>query len=194
MCFFETIWVQQGRPLHLEYHQKRVAATAADHGFAAPQLQSAFSDCKHEGRAKVLYDENGIRGVETSPYAFTPIGSVTPVTARIEYAYKYCDRSAIDTLKQGRDEILIVQNDLVTDTSIANVAFYDGRVWYTPKEPLLKGTYRARLLDQKRLQPADIALNDLQNFQKMAVMNALAGFVILPKFQIKKGNGCILTL
>ncbi|MGM0533664.1 MAG: aminotransferase class IV [Campylobacterota bacterium] len=186
--------MQQGQPQHLEYHQNRVAATAADHGFAAPQLQSAFSDCKHEGRAKVVYDENGIRDVETSSYAFSPIRCVTPVTARIEYAYKYCDRSAIDALKQGRDEILMVTNNMVTDTSIANVAFYDGRVWHTPKTPLLQGTQRARLLDQKRLQPADIALDDLQNFQKMAVMNALAGFVILPKFQIKKENGCILTL
>ena len=51
-------------------------------------------------------------------------------------------------IRQDKDDILIVKNGLLTDTSIANIALYDGNDWYTPLHPLLKGTKRAELLDK----------------------------------------------
>ena len=41
--------------------------------------------------------------------------------------------------KREQDEILITRNGLLTDTSIANIALFNGKEWHTPKHPLLKG-------------------------------------------------------
>jgi len=32
---------------------------------------------------------------------------------------------------------------------VANIALYDGHTWYTPAHPLLQGTKRAELLDNR---------------------------------------------
>jgi 4-amino-4-deoxychorismate lyase len=74
-----------------------------------------------------------------------------------------------------------VQGGLVSDTTIANVAFFDGSVWLSPKKPLLEGTTRARLLDEKKIHLADIEANDLKRFKKIALLNAMIGFDILQK-------------
>jgi len=67
----------------------------------------------------------------------------------------------------------------VTDTSIANIAFYDNGMWKTPKNPLLKGTTRARLIDEGKLIEADIRVNELRNFSKVALLNAMIDFDVL---------------
>ena len=97
----------------------------------------------------------------------------------LDYRLKYADRTELDQLflKRGEaDDILIIQNGLVTDTSIANIAFFDGDKWITPKEPLLKGTTRARLLDEKKIFEQDIKIADLGKFTEFALMNAMIGF------------------
>jgi len=98
----------------------------------------------------------------------------------LKYPLKYENRDMLNTLvtqNSHADDILIVQDTKVTDTSIANVAFYDGTSWFTPKTPLLHGTTRARLLDEGKLITKDIFLDSLQNYTKIAIMNAMIGFV-----------------
>jgi len=105
----------------------------------------------------------------------------------IDYAYKSTDREEIDALYQKRedcDEILIIKDLLVTDTSIANIAFYTAEgIWITPKSPLLKGTTRARLLDEGKLVEADIKANELRSFSKVALLNAMIDFDILERYE-----------
>ena len=52
------------------------------------------------------------------------------------------------------------------------------------KTPLLKGTSRQRLLQSGFLTPKDISKNELLNAKKIALMNAMIGFVELDKFKI----------
>ena len=69
----------------------------------------------------------------------------------MNYDLKYFDRKIFDDLKKNikADDILIIKNGFITDTSIANILFFDGKKWITPKKPLLKGTVRERLLRMK---------------------------------------------
>jgi 4-amino-4-deoxychorismate lyase len=97
----------------------------------------------------------------------------------IEYDYKYLDRTAIEKLysqKEDCDEIIIVKNGLLTDTSIANICLQQNGTWHTPKKPLLLGTQRAKLLDQDKLIQTDLTLNDLKKAEKIALCNAMIGF------------------
>ena len=103
------------------------------------------------------------------------------------YEFKYLDRTQINQLiasKGAADDILIIKNGLVTDTSIANVAFWQQNKWLTPATPLLKGTTRQRLLSAGCIEAADIKLTDLNTFTKMALMNALMDFTILENFDL----------
>lgn len=59
------------------------------------------------------------------------------------------------------DEIIIIKNGLVTDTSFTNIAIYKHGMWLTPKHPLLLGTKRAALLEKGIIQEADITVDDL---------------------------------
>ena len=92
------------------------------------------------------------------------------------YGHKYADRQAINTLFARRgaaDDILLVRDGLLTDTSYANVALFDGKCWYTPAHPLLEGTQRARLLAEGILHPIDIRPADLPRFESIKLINAM---------------------
>ncbi len=70
----------------------------------------------------------------------------------------------------------MIKEGLLTDTSIANIAIYDGKQWITPKSPLLKGTFRAMMLEKQLLLEKDVKIKDIKNAQGFALMNALLGF------------------
>ena len=102
----------------------------------------------------------------------------------IEYSHKSTCRDEIDELFSQRDEcddILIIKDLLVCDTSIANIAFYRDGSWITPKRPLLKGTTRARLIDEGRIVEADIKVQELREFSKVALLNAMIDFDVLER-------------
>ena len=85
-------------------------------------------------------------------------------------------------MREEGDDILIIKDLLVTDTSIANIAFEtSGGEWITPKNPLLKGTTRARLLDEGKLKEADIRVHELRSFTKVALLNAMIDFDVLDR-------------
>ena len=97
----------------------------------------------------------------------------------IEYAYKFTDRKRIDKLTATRGEfndILIIKDGMVTDTSYANVVFKDfyGN-WLTPSTYLLPGTRRANLLKHKLIIEASIAYKDINKYSEVRLINAMLG-------------------
>jgi 4-amino-4-deoxychorismate lyase len=113
-------------------------------------------------------------------YARNRVNSLRLVDGgNLDYQYKYAVRTHIDQLfrqRQNCDDVLIIKHGLITDTSYANVAFYDGVHWYTPATPLLAGTKRQELLDQDKLIRRDISPSDVANFSHCIVFNAMLGF------------------
>ena len=83
------------------------------------------------------------------------------------------------------DEIIIEKEGYLTDTTISNIAFYDGEKWVTPSHPLLPGTMRAKLLDEGFLHKKEIKKEDLKNYSQIALMNSMIGFKILNNFTIE---------
>jgi len=108
----------------------------------------------------------------------------------LNYALKYADREGLQALFEQReeaDDILLIRDQKVLDTSIANIAFFDGTHWLTPREPLLQGTTRARLLDEQKIKEATVTVAMLNSFEYFALMNAMIGFQVVK-------NGIILPL
>jgi len=177
----ETIKCLDGKCFHLNYHLKRLNASRKKLGFTAPIELSLQAPKKGLFRGRVVYEEE-IQKIEFLPYEMKLPTSFKILHSTLTYALKYEDREALNKLltkKEEADEIIIIQGDLVTDTSIANICFYDGQQWLTPKVPLLEGTTRQRLLDEKKIVTADIHYADIHKFSKIALMNAMIGFQII---------------
>lgn len=118
-----------------------------------------------------------IEKIEFEPYQPRSVRSLKLALADdIDYAHKYADRSALNALFAQRgscDDVLLLRNGFITDTSYANVALYDGNRWYTPAHPLLPGTQRARLLREGMLHTANMRPNDLTDFRAISLVNAM---------------------
>ncbi len=187
MRFLESIKAEDGRLFHLDYHQKRLDRTLRSIGCDVDYRLSRLLKAPEHGlyRCRILYDDKEINA-EYLPYTIRTFHSLKAVIDdEIEYSHKYADRERLDKLftrREDHDDVVIVKDGLLTDTTIANIALYDGERWFTPARPLLQGTTRARLLDEGSLLEADISLESLHRYQSTAIMNAMLGFV-----QVKNG-------
>lgn len=182
MSFFETIKAEKGKLLNLEYHQKRLDRTRADFGFKDKlDLKNFIKEFPKEGiyRLRIEYKEN-FESLTCKEYQAREISTFKIVHSDISYEYKYSNREALDKLLVKEfDDIIIVKNGLLCDTSIANIAISVNGVWLTPQKPLLQGTTRQRLIDSGFLKSANLSIEDLKKSEKFAIMNALIGFKII---------------
>ena len=177
----ETIKCLDGLALHLPYHQKRLNYSRQKLELYSP-LKLALDPPK-EGlyRCRVIYEDD-IINIQYIPYVQKKIKRFKLTHSQIDYALKYENRNEINELfekKEEADEIIIVKDDLITDTSISNICVYDGKQWLTPKTPLLNGTTRQRLLDNNTIHLADISYKDMHKFSKIALLNAMIDFHII---------------
>ncbi|MFT5836343.1 MAG: 4-amino-4-deoxychorismate lyase [Sulfurimonas sp.] len=188
--YLETIKSLDGEIFNLLYHQRRYASVLKSLGISEFKNLKEFLNPPASGlyRCRLSYDEQEIN-ITYHKYKKRDVKSIKLVyDDEIDYSKKYSDRSELDNLfnkRENCDEILIVKNSLVTDTTIANVAFYNDGLWYTPKKPLLKGTTRARLLDAGKIMEKDIYVKDLKNYSKVALMNAMIDFDIITEYDLK---------
>ncbi len=180
----ETIKIEEGKVHHLDYHQKRFdKSREALFNIKKSLVLSSYIETPKNGlyRCRIIYDSD-IRSVEYIPYSEKKIEKLKVVSADIDYGYKYENRSVFNHLLEiysDFDEVIIEKDGLVTDTTISNLAFYDGTQWFTPSKPLLKGTTRERLLNNGFLQTREIKSFEITKYKKVALMNAMIGFKII---------------
>ncbi|RXJ91866.1 branched-chain amino acid aminotransferase [Arcobacter sp. CECT 8983] len=183
MNYFETIKCEDYEVFNLEFHEKRVAKTVS---LNLNLQEYIYPPSNKLYRCKLIYDENSILSVDFFVYEKREIKSFKIIEdEKIEYSKKYLDRSSLDKLFEKRetcDDIIIIKNGFITDTSIANIAIFDGTNWLTPKKPLLEGTTRARLLKEGSLVEKDIDLQMLKKSKKLALMNAMIDFDIIEDY------------
>ena len=187
----ETIKIEAGEVFNLSYHQARCDESRKALFNSKNRLDlSTLIQAPSEGhyRCRILYDEK-IHSIQYIPYSPKEIHNIKIIPSNITYNYKYANREELNTLLQNQkdiDEIIIEKEGYLTDTTIANIAFYDGKQWFTPEEPLLKGTMREKLLDEGFLHTRKIKKEDLKNYTQVALMNAMIGFKIINNINIQK--------
>jgi len=181
----ETIRIEDGVPQQLGWHQARMEDAFFKYfgrkgaPVVADLLEVPVAFRKGTVKCRFLYGREGY----TADYAlYIPrkIRSLKLVNGdHLSYALKYDDRRPLEKLleqRDGCDEILIVRNGRITDTSYTNIVLFDGKRWVTPETPLLAGTCRARLLSEGRIAGADIAPSDLRKYQSFRLINAMLPF------------------
>ena len=175
--YFETIKCDDYEVMNLSYHCNRIANTIA----LNINLQDyIYPPSNKLLKCKVIYNEEGVVDVEYAEYKKREIKTFKIVfDDNIKYSKKSINRDELNLLFKKRencDEIIIIKNAIVHDTSIANIAILYNGTWISSKSCLLKGTTRARYLNDNLLIEKDITLDMLKNAQKIALMNVMIDF------------------
>jgi len=190
----ETIKIDEGKIYNLPYHQKRCDDSRkslfhSDHilnlsSIIKPPLTGLY-------KCRIIYADT-LHSIEYVPYQEKEIHSLKIVPSTMSYDFKYANRAKLNALLSKfphSDELIIEKDGYLTDSTMANIAFYDGTQWITPTNPLLKGTIRQKLLDEGFLVLKDITSADLKEYTQVALMNAMIGFKILKHIHPKEIEG-----
>ncbi|PTN09566.1 aminotransferase class IV family protein [Mangrovibacterium marinum] len=195
MCqLLETIKLDNGQLFNLDYHNRRLNAARRELFGPLPPLELneliAVPESCMDGlyRCRVLYSRqiDRIDFIPQKERSFTSLKIVN--CPQIDYHLKFADRSILNKLFEQRgqaDEIIIVRQGAITDCSIGNLLFFDGHSWLTPASPLLQGTQRQKLLETGHIQEEFITPDDLQSYEKVAIINAFFDLKNMPIIEIE---------
>ncbi|AAP95374.1 branched-chain amino acid aminotransferase [[Haemophilus] ducreyi] len=186
MCqfpLFETILIIDGVAQNLAYHQARLNNTIA-HLFQREEVYCLQEIIRvprefQQGivRCRIDYHQTAYQ-LQFSHYLPKVIRRFQCVyTQDFTYSFKYSDRKRLDLLNsQQADEIIIVNNGWISDGSIGNLLFLKAGQWYSPQDYLLKGTQLSYLIDNKQVKLTKIAVQDLLQYERVMLINALNRF------------------
>ena len=196
MRFIESILYQDGSYHNLGLHQLRLNKTFEQFLPDLPphDLINILPKLNLEGKYKVrlVYDadeEDAHFDLEYAAYHPKKIESMQVMESdAFDYAFKYEDRTHINRLLQQStaDDIIISINGAITDGSYFNLVFWNGEEWLTPSTPLLQGVRRQQLLDAGIIREAPINVEQLKDFEKVSIINAMLGLeeLVVPASKI----------
>ena len=180
MQLLETIYLQNGQFQNLEYHNARMANSQQSLFGKISSIQIdenvriPLENQKGEYRCRIIYNAD-VQEVSFIPYTEKPIKKLKFIDiGDWNYQYKYADRNFMGKLLTDNpevDEVIMTKNGFITDCTIANLAFYDGKNWFTPSTPLLKGTKRSQLLDKELITEREIKVTDIYQYEGVCLIN-----------------------
>jgi 4-amino-4-deoxychorismate lyase len=179
----ETIKVNGGRLYNIDYHsdrynrsRKELFGTGLKSDLTSKIIIPAYAK-KGLFKCRIEYDDH-IRKIEFLKYELKETRSLRLVEAGdLRYDFKYIERGGIEKLlksKEGCDDILIIKDGRITDTSYANIVVKDNdNRWFTPSSYLLPGTKRAYLLDKGTIAETEITPASLRKYEELRIINSM---------------------
>jgi 4-amino-4-deoxychorismate lyase len=182
--FIESIKVEDKKIFLLEYHQKRIDQTFAHFGKEGSiDLAKVYKHLEHDEdglfKLRLVYDLDKKVRTQMIPYAIPEIDDFQLVENNsFDYSFKFEDRKELEKMKMKSkaEEIIIVKNNHITDTSFSNLLFLKGKDWFTPTSYLLNGVQRQNLLKHKEIKETEVTLQNIKEFSHFQIINALNDF------------------
>ena len=182
--FIESIKVEDQKVFLLELHQKRVDQTFAHFGKdGSIDIAKIYKHLEHDEdglyKLRIVYDLDKKVRTQMIPYAIPEIDDFQLVENNsYDYSFKFEDRKELEKMKikSKAEEIIIVKNNHITDTSFTNLLFLKGKDWFTPSSYLLNGVQRQNLLKHKKIKETEITLQNIKQFTHFQLINALNDF------------------
>lgn len=191
--YIESIRVVNRQIQHIDYHNNRMNLTREKClGITESLDLSALIQVPESlgmgvYKCRILYGAELIR-VEFITYIPKIIESLKMVHCdEVSYPYKSEDRKLLNSLFENRgdaDDVLIVKNGFLMDTSYANIALFDGVEWFTPDTYLLNGTCRQRMIKEGVLREKQIGIEDISTYLFCRPINAMLEFDKTPVAKI----------
>jgi 4-amino-4-deoxychorismate lyase len=182
--FIESIKVEDQEIFLLEFHQKRVDQTFAHFGKEGSlDLAKIYKHLEHDEdglfKLRIVYDLDKKIRTQMIPYAIPEIQDFQLVENNTyDYSFKFEDRKELEKMKMKSkaEEIIIIKNNHITDTSYSNLLFLKGKDWYTPSTYLLNGVQRQHLLKTKKIKETEINIQNIRQFSHFQIINAMNDF------------------
>jgi 4-amino-4-deoxychorismate lyase len=182
--FIESIKIEDQEVFLLDLHQKRVNDTFAHFGQEGSiDLYKIFKNLEHDEdgmyKFKITYSLDRTYRTQLIPYAISEIDDFQLVENNsFDYSFKFEDRKEFEKMKvkARAEEIIIVKNNHITDTSYSNLLFLKGKDWFTPSTFLLNGVQRQHLLKKKKIKETEITLQSLSEYSHFQLINAMNDF------------------
>lgn len=179
--FIESIRVENQKPFLVDLHQNRVNDTfrhfQKDNRIDLQNIISTLQiDENGLFKLRIVYDLHSNYRTQLVPYAFSNLTDFELIeNNEIDYSFKYEDRSVFTKMKQKAEgeEIIIVKNNCITDTSYSNLLFLKDKTWFTPTTYLLNGVQRQFLLKKKLIKETEITFNNIKTFTHFQMINAM---------------------
>lgn len=192
--FIESIKVEDQELFLADLHQKRINDTFSHFGKSESiDLQKIYKHLEHDEdglfKLRLVYDLDKKVRTQMIPYAIPEIHSFQLVENNsYDYSFKFEDRKELERMKMKSkaEEIIIVKNNHITDTSFSNILFKKGKDWFTPTTYLLNGVMRQHLLKTKKIKEAEITLQNIKEFSHFQLINALNDFDDMFIYSIEK--------
>ena len=181
----ESIKLQNGVFQRLKLHQERVNKAFEicfpdEKPFKLTEILCSET-YPQEGtfKCRIVFDESQ-QEIEILPYNRREIKSLKLVDIQLETTeFKPENRTEIYAAFSKRDncdDVLLIRNGFITDTSYCNVALFDGVGWFTPKFPLIYGVNRLELIQSGKIIEKEIPVLELINYKQIALFNAMIEF------------------
>jgi 4-amino-4-deoxychorismate lyase len=190
----ETICLNDGQLSNLTYHNERLNRTRSAYFGEVGKwdlnelISIPLGITAGLYKCRVTYGK-AVEKIEFEPYRPRQVKSLRLVEDdSIAYDFKFKDRTALQYLFEKRgnaDDVLIVKQGLLTDSSYANLVFWNGKQWVTPDSPLLKGTKRARLLVEGLITEQKIRAQDLPKYSHARLINSMLDFDTTPDISVE---------
>ncbi len=182
--FIESIKIEDQKAFLLDLHQKRVNETFAHFGKEGSiDLAKIFKNLEHDEdglyKLRIVYDLDKKFTTQLIPYAIPEIENFQLVENNsYDYSFKFEDRKEFERMKTKAktEEIIVVKNNHITDTSYTNILFLKGKEWFTPTTYLLNGVMRQHLLHEKKIKETEITLQNIKDFSHFQLINAMNDF------------------
>ena len=177
----ESIQIREGLMQNMSYHEERMSLSSlALYGtkvnFSLGSLILPLNAREGIVKCRIIY-RNVVDKIEFQPYLPKEVNSLKLVFSdNIAYKYKFEDRSGLLGLlkqKESADDILIVKQGRITDTSFSNVVFRKGANYLTPSTCLLNGTRRQQLLNEGLIKEMDMSVEDISRMDSCILINAM---------------------
>lgn len=178
--FLETICLLNAKVQNIDAHIRRMHLTAEYFRFDAPELPD-LEELLTPGMENIkvkcsIHYYNEISSISFERYIPKVINSLKLVNASPDYAFKFSDRRELNNLLNLREEceeVLIVRNGYITDTTYSNVVMQKGDVLHTPHNPILNGTKRQKLLQEGTISEKVIRKESLKEYNRIYLINAM---------------------
>lgn len=190
----ESICIIDGEIRNLNHHQTRMNQALNDLFQRKTEinlmqiLQNYEIPTKGKFKCRIEYTQE-IEKVEFLAYSVKQMNTFELAREdSLAYSYKFAERNQFNKLKSksSADELILVKNDKITDTTFSNLIFFDGENWFTPKTFLLNGIMRQFLLQNCKIQEISISPKDLKQFQFFKMINAMMNLEESPTYRIQQ--------
>ncbi|MDD4492679.1 MAG: aminotransferase class IV [Bacteroidales bacterium] len=187
MRFIETIKIENGIAHNLDLHLERASKTCFHHFGVRTVLPfdkiiNEIRSSHNEGiyKLRIIY-AGKIEHYTIEKYQPKIVKTLKIVDGgNIDYSFKYEDRLPLNKLLDLRgdcDDIIIIKDGFVTDTSFSNLVFSVEEQLFTPSSFLLNGIKRQRLLRDGKIKEKEIKMEDLNKYSNIFLINSMADFI-----------------